>query len=54
MQPARMHWRATGARRIGGNAIWGEYFRGQIDDVRIYNRALTVTEIMSDMNTPVQ
>ncbi len=26
--------------RIGGNAIWGEYFAGQIDEVRIYNRAL--------------
>jgi len=39
--------------RIGGNLIWGEYFRGQIDDVRVYNRALTQTEIQSDMNTPV-
>jgi len=45
---------STGALRIGGNAIWGEYFRGQIDDVRIYNRVLTATEIVSDMNAPVQ
>jgi hypothetical protein len=45
---------STGALRIGGNAIWGEYFRGLIDDVRIYNRALSAAEIQSDMNTPVQ
>ena len=39
--------------RIGGNAPWGEFFAGQIDDVRIYNRALTAAEIQTDMNTPV-
>ncbi|MBI3331950.1 hypothetical protein HYZ99_03245 [Candidatus Peregrinibacteria bacterium] len=39
--------------RIGGNAVWGEYFRGQIDEVRIYKRALSATEIQADMNTPV-
>ena len=26
--------------RIGGNSIWGEYFSGLIDEVRVYNRAL--------------
>jgi hypothetical protein len=44
---------STGAVRIGGNTIWGEYFSGLIDEVRIYNRALTATEIQSDMNAPV-
>ena len=39
--------------RIGGNAIWGEYFQGQIDDVRVYNRALSQSEIQIDMVTPV-
>lgn len=39
--------------RIGGNSIWGEYFSGLIDDVRIYNRAISELEINSDMNTPV-
>jgi hypothetical protein len=39
--------------RIGGNNSWGEYFAGQIDDVRVYNRALTQAEITTDMNTPV-
>jgi hypothetical protein len=43
----------AGPLRIGGNAPWGEYFAGQIDDVRIYNRALTQAEIQSDMSTPV-
>jgi hypothetical protein len=39
--------------RIGGNAIWGEWFAGRIDEVRIYNRALGPTEIQTDMTTPV-
>ena len=30
--------------RIGGNAVWGEWFNGLIDDVRVYNRALTASE----------
>ncbi|HEY9229854.1 MAG TPA: LamG-like jellyroll fold domain-containing protein, partial [Gemmatimonadaceae bacterium] len=44
---------STGAVRIGGNAVWGEYFNGRIDDVRIYNRALTAAEVVADMGTPV-
>lgn len=28
--------------RIGGGTVWGEYFNGRIDEVRIYNRALSV------------
>jgi hydrogenase maturation factor HypE len=39
--------------RIGGNSVWGEYFNGVIDDVRVYNRALSAAEIQTDMNTPV-
>jgi hypothetical protein len=38
--------------RIGGDAA-GEMFTGLIDNVRIYNRALTATQITTDMNTPV-
>ena len=44
---------APGALRIGGDSIWGEHFRGLIDEVRVYNRALTVDEIKSDMTLPV-
>ena len=32
---------STGALKLGGNAIWGEWFSGLIDEVRVYNRALT-------------
>ncbi|WP_428939597.1 LamG-like jellyroll fold domain-containing protein [Fontivita pretiosa] len=44
---------STGALRIGGNSIWGEFFQGIIDEVRIYNRALAPSEIQQDMNSPV-
>jgi hypothetical protein len=39
--------------RIGGNVPYGEYFQGLIDEVRVYNRALSAAEIQSDMNTPI-
>ena len=39
--------------RIGGNSIWGEYFSGLIDEVRVYNRALSAAEIGQDMTTPI-
>jgi hypothetical protein len=44
---------SSGVLRIGGNSVWGEYFSGLIDEVRIYNRALTPAQIQSDMNTPI-
>ena len=44
---------STGALRIGGNSIWGEFFQGRIDEIRIYNRALTPPRSRADMNTPV-
>ena len=43
---------STGSLRIGENTIWGEAFTGQIDEVRIYNRALAAAEIQSDMTRP--
>jgi hypothetical protein len=46
--------KSSGPLRIGGNSIWGEYFRGLIDDVRIYNRALTAAEIQTDMTEGIQ
>ncbi|HEY7377318.1 MAG TPA: LamG-like jellyroll fold domain-containing protein, partial [Steroidobacteraceae bacterium] len=36
---------------IGGDSAYGDYFQGRIDDVRIYNRALSDAEIQTDMNT---
>jgi hypothetical protein len=44
----------NGKLRIGGDAVWGEYFSGIIDEVRIYNRALSVGEIADDMYTPLK
>ncbi len=45
---------SNGALRIGGNSVYGEYFAGLIDEIRLYNRALTVAEIQTNMNTPVK
>ncbi len=39
--------------QIGGDNIYGQRFAGLIDDVRIYNNALTAAQIQTDMNTPV-
>jgi uncharacterized membrane protein YeiH len=44
---------SAGALRLGGNSIWGEYFAGRIDEVRLYNRSLSGTEIQTDMNTAI-
>ena len=39
--------------KLGGNAIWNEWFAGTMDDVRIYNRALTPAQLQADMTAPV-
>ncbi len=44
---------SAGALRLGGNSIWGEWFAGRLDDVRIYDKALTAAQVTADMNTPV-
>jgi hypothetical protein len=44
---------STGALRIGGNNIWAEWFAGQIDEVRVYDRALAVAEVVADRDKPV-
>ena len=31
----------------------GEFFAGRLDEIRIYNRALTAAEIQADMNTAI-
>ncbi len=43
----------SGVLRIGGNSYWGEFFKGRIDEIRIYNRALSASEIQTDMNTAI-
>ena len=44
---------STNPLQIGGDSLYGGYFAGRIDEVRIYNRALNIAEIQADMNTPV-
>ena len=44
---------SIGALRIGGNSLWGNYFQGYIDEVRIYNKALSKDQIISDSKTPI-
>ena len=43
----------TGLARSAGTSFTGQYFTGRIDEVRIYNRALSQAEIQTDMNTAV-
>jgi hypothetical protein len=38
---------------IGGNHPYGEYFRGVIDEVRVYERALGPAELRAGMSTPI-
>jgi hypothetical protein len=35
--------------RIGGNILGSEFFAGQLDEIRQYDRALTLPEIQGDM-----
>jgi chitodextrinase len=45
---------STNPLQIGGDSLYGQFFQGTIDEVRIYNVVLTATEIQTDMNTPVE
>lgn len=44
---------SSGPLKLGGNSIWGEWFDGTLDDVRVYNRALTASEVQSDRDLPI-
>jgi hypothetical protein len=39
------------ALRLGADANTQQFFKGLLDDVRVYNRVLTAAEITTDMNT---
>jgi Tol biopolymer transport system component len=45
---------SEGVLQIGANEVFGEWFNGTIDEVRIYNRALGVEEIETDRDTAIQ
>ncbi|MDA0180308.1 DUF4082 domain-containing protein [Solirubrobacter phytolaccae] len=44
---------AGGALTFGANNVWGEHFKGLIDEIRIYNRPLSAAELKDDMARPV-
>jgi Concanavalin A-like lectin/glucanases superfamily len=44
---------STGMLRFGGNRIWREWFRGKLDEIRIYNRALSRRQIAKDRVKPI-
>ena len=44
---------STNPLQIGGDSIYGQYFAGLIDNVRVYNVALSAAQIQTDMTTPV-
>ena len=45
---------STNPLQIGGDSVFGQYFAGIIDEIRIYNVALTAAQIQSDMNADTQ
>ena len=45
---------SSGTLQIGGSAVSGQYFAGVIDEVRVYNRALTQKAIQADQNTAIK
>ena len=44
---------STGPLRLGGNNIWSEWFKGQLDEIRVYDRALSAAEVAADRDRPV-
>ena len=44
---------STGPLCFGGDSDYGQFWAGLIDEVRIYSRALTASEIQNDMTTPI-
>jgi glucose/arabinose dehydrogenase/chitodextrinase len=44
---------SSGELTIGGDVLYGQYFAGRIDEVRIYNQALTASQVQADMATPI-
>ena len=44
---------STNPLQIGGDSIYGQYFAGRIDNVRVYNTALTAAQIQTDQATAV-
>jgi alkaline phosphatase len=43
----------TNSLKLGRHSLAAQFFRGTVDEVRVYNRALSPAEIQEDMVTPV-
>ena len=43
----------THALRFGGSELLGRWFAGRLDEIRIYDRALTLEQLNADMDRPV-
>ena len=44
---------SANALQIGGDSLYGQFFQGTIDEVRVYNVALTAAQVQADMNTAI-
>ena len=44
---------STGTLSLGGDPVRGNFWRGMMDEVRIYRRTLSQTDIHNDMNAPL-
>ena len=44
---------STNPLQLGGDSIYGQYFQGMMDEVRLYNVALTPSQVRTDMTTPL-
>lgn len=45
---------SAGPLRICGNSFWGHYLDGLVDELRVYDRALSQEELASDATTPIE
>ena len=44
---------STNPLQFGGDSLYGQFFAGLIDEVRVYNRALTATQVQADQATSI-
>jgi hypothetical protein len=44
---------STSPLTIGGDAVFGQYFAGTVDEIRVYNVPLSQSQIQTDMATPI-
>jgi sugar lactone lactonase YvrE len=51
--PSGTVFTGEGATQLGGNLVWSDYFKGVLDEVRLYNRTLSATEIGQDKAAPI-